>query len=239
MQHVPQNPTPAALVALEGAQDQHQLACAVYALRDMLGVEHACYHWVNAPGGQIALGTYPPRWVERYIEAGYVRLDPVVLGCAQSFSGIDWKDLEWSARELRAFLAESARYGLGHQGYSVPVHGPRGEFAILSVNHSCPDDKWAGMIAACRADLAQIGRALHERMRRILPASRGYRALSPREADVICLLAQGQSRAQAARDLEISEHTLRDYIESARVKLEATNTTHAVARALSRGLVVA
>ena len=52
------------------------------------------------------------------------------------------------------------------------------------------------------------------------------------------LLAVGYSRAQAAKALEISEHTLRVYIESARFKLGALNTTHAVARALSRGLIV-
>ena len=52
------------------------------------------------------------------------------------------------------------------------------------------------------------------------------------------LLAIGYSRAQAADTLSISEHTLRVYVESARFKLGALNTTHAVARAISRGLVV-
>ena len=52
------------------------------------------------------------------------------------------------------------------------------------------------------------------------------------------LLAVGYSRAQVADTLSISEHTLRVYIESARFKLGALNTTHAVARALSRGQIV-
>jgi len=52
------------------------------------------------------------------------------------------------------------------------------------------------------------------------------------------LLAVGYSRAQVAETLSISEHTLRVYVESARFKLGAMNTTHAVARALSRGLIV-
>ena len=61
---------------------------------------------------------------------------------------------------------------------------------------------------------------------------------SPREVDSITLLAMGYSRAQVAETLSISEHTLRVYIESARFKLGAMNTTHAVARAMSRGLIV-
>jgi DNA-binding CsgD family transcriptional regulator len=52
------------------------------------------------------------------------------------------------------------------------------------------------------------------------------------------LLAKGFSRAQTADEMQISEHTLRVYIEAARHKLGALNTTHAVARALSRGLIV-
>nr|MDJ0823171.1 helix-turn-helix transcriptional regulator [Paracoccaceae bacterium] len=62
--------------------------------------------------------------------------------------------------------------------------------------------------------------------------------LSPREIEAMTLLAVGYSRAQAADTLSISEHTLRVYIESARFKLGAMNTTHAVAKALSRGVIV-
>ncbi len=62
--------------------------------------------------------------------------------------------------------------------------------------------------------------------------------LSSREIDAMTLLAIWYSRAQVAETLAISEHTLRVYIESARFKLGAANTTHAVARALSRGLIV-
>ncbi len=43
---------------------------------------------------------------------------------------------------------------------------------------------------------------------------------------------------QVAEMLSISEHTLRVYIESARFKLGATNTTHAVAKAITEGLIV-
>ncbi len=61
--------------------------------------------------------------------------------------------------------------------------------------------------------------------------------LSPRETDALTLLGLGYSRAQAADSLSISEHTLRVYIESARFKLAAMNTTHAVALALNHGLL--
>lgn len=62
--------------------------------------------------------------------------------------------------------------------------------------------------------------------------------LSPREVDAMTLLAIGYSRVQVAVSLSISEHALRLYIGSARFKLGALNTTLAVARALSLGLIV-
>lgn len=56
--------------------------------------------------------------------------------------------------------------------------------------------------------------------------------------DAMTLLAIGYSRVQVAVSLSISEHALRPYIGSARFKLGALNTTLAVARALSLGLIV-
>ena len=64
------------------------------------------------------------------------------------------------------------------------------------------------------------------------------KALSPREIDTLTFLAMGYSRGQVADMLSISEHTLRAYIESARFKLNAANTTHAITRALTEGLIV-
>ena len=62
--------------------------------------------------------------------------------------------------------------------------------------------------------------------------------LSPREKMAMTYIARGHSRAQAAQLMKISEHTLRVYIETARHKLGALNTTHAVARAINTGLIV-
>ena len=62
--------------------------------------------------------------------------------------------------------------------------------------------------------------------------------MSGREVDVLTYLAMGYSRGQVAQTLSISEHTLRAYVESARFKLGATNTMHAIARAVAEGLII-
>ncbi len=228
------------LESLEQADALSGLQRASEALRDHLKVDHVAYHWVDSAGDQYGCGTYSLAWQQRYVEQNYLRIDPVVIGCFQRFHPVDWKQLDWSAKAVRAFQAEAIEYGIGNQGYSIPVRGPNGQFALLTINHTCDDDIWAAFTEEHRRELILIAHFLNEKALEFEPdrTPETAQSLSPREVDAITLLAIGYSRAQVADTLSISEHTLRVYIESARFKLGALNTTHAVARALSRGLIV-
>ena len=216
------------------------LQAASEALRAQLNIDHVAYHWVDSAGDQYGCGTYPVAWQERYIAQNYLRIDPVILGCYQRFHPANWKQLDWSSKAARAFQKEAIEYGLGTQGYSIPIRGPNGQFALFTLNHTCDDDVWDAFTERYRHELILIPYFLNDKALELEPGrlpDRGQ-ALSPREVDAMTLLAIGYSRAQVADQLSISEHTLRVYIESARFKLGALNTTHAVARALSRGLIV-
>lgn len=217
-----------------------QLNDLVVGLRDTLDVEHIVYHSVNSTGEQYAALTYSPDWVGRYLEQDYARVDPVVLACFRRFHPVDWKRLDWSAKASRNFLGEAIDAGVGRQGFSVPIRGPSGQFALFTVSHNVSDEQWAKYTEERVRDLILVSHYINQKA---LELERGtdqmqMRSLSPRETDALTLLAMGYSRAQAADSLAISEHTLRVYIESARFKLAAMNTTHAVARAVSNGLLI-
>lgn len=225
---------------LENTSTLEELTSIAVGMRDRLGLDHIIYHWVDGAGDQYGFTTYPDSWAERYQERNYHRIDPVILGCFQRFHPVDWKQLDWSAKSARAFLQDARDHGVGNQGYSIPLRGPSGQFALLTINHTCDDAQWEGFISAYSRDLILIAHYLN---RKALQFARDRqpenpRTLSPREIDAMTLLALGYSRAQVAHSLSISEHTLRAYIESARAKLGAQNTTHAIATALSRGLIV-
>jgi len=145
-----------------------------------------------------------------------------------------------STKAAREFLQVASSYGVGNQGFSIPIRGPNGQFALFTVNHSCDDAAWSDFTQMHRRDLILIAHCFNEKALEFEPGRtpEQSQALSPREIDAMTLLAIGYSRAQVANSLSISEHTLRVYIESARFKLGALNTTHAVARAMSRGLIV-
>ena len=228
------------LARLEESAALDDMQDIITGLRDAFSVDHMVYHWVSSNGDQYGCGTYAPAWVERYLDQGYLRIDPVVLGCFQRFHPVDWKRLDWSSKAARAFQKEAIDYGVGNQGFSIPIRGPNGQFALFTVSHNCDDDEWAGFCELHRRQLILVAHLFNQKALEFEPGrlpSQGQ-ALSPREVDAMTLLAVGYSRAQAAETLSISEHTLRVYIESARFKLGALNTTHAVARALSRGLIV-
>lgn len=209
-------------------------------LRDALAITHVVYHWVNSVGERFGCGTYSSEWVDRYLEMNYLRMDPVIFGCFQRFHPVEWKQLDWSSKAARAMFEDAIVHGVGNQGLSIPIRGPQGQFALFTVNHSCSDSEWVDFVDAHSQNLIIIA---HEFNKKALVFELGEDAvnkpaLSPRELGAITCLAKGLSRAQAADEMQISEHTLRVYIEAARHKLGALNTTHAVARALSEGLIV-
>ena len=230
----------ATLAKLEQADTLEGIQDAIITLRAYFGVENMVYHWVDSAGEQYGYGTYPLDWAARYQEQNYLRIDPVVIGCYQRFHPVGWKKLDWSSKAARAFQAESIQYGVGSQGYSIPIRGPNGQFALFTVNSTCGDAEWTAFTEKHWRELILIAHYFNQKALEFEPgkAPEASQPLSPREIDAMTLLAIGYSRAQVAETLAISEHTLRVYIESARFKLGAANTTHAVARALSRGLIV-
>lgn len=235
-----QTKLPGFISDLQQATTLEALQSVIIGLRDHLDIGHVVYHSVNSTGQQYAVLTYSPGWVDRYLAEDYARIDPVVQGCFRRFHPVNWKNLDWAARPTRNFLGEALDAGVGNQGYSVPIRGPNGQFALFTVSHRASDDTWEKFTAEHMAELILVAHFVNQKA---LELEGGHdlnvmQSLSPREIDVLTMLAMGLNRAQAADSLAISEHTFRTYVESARFKLGANTTTQAVARAVAEGLVM-
>jgi DNA-binding CsgD family transcriptional regulator len=225
---------------LKGTTSRNDLQTLIETLRDVYAVEHVVYHAVNLAGSPYAALTYDHEWVDHYQESNYARIDPVVQTAWRRFHPFDWKRLDWSAPAARTFLCEAVDCGIGNQGYSLPIRGPDGQFALFTVNQHTSDGSWERFTAETARDLLLISHFFHQKVLEVENVAEKLpgRDLSPRERDALSLLAIGLARGQIADRLRISEHTLRVYVDSARFKLGALNATHAVAIALSSGAIL-
>ncbi len=189
-------------------------------------------------GRSIGALSYTPDWIHRYFEARYDAIDPVTASAALSFAPVDWAELDWGAAPRRRFRGEAGEHGVGNQGYTVPVRGPGGQFALFTVNKACRPADWARLLCDWRSDFMLLAHYTHQQALRLAGvAPKSAPSLSPRERDALSLLAAGHARARAAERLGISENTLRVYVDSARHKLGALNIPHAIALAAHRGVI--
>lgn len=114
---------------------------------------------------------------------------------------------------------------------------------IVSVEIDNPE--LADRIASLLAGIAGLRLALPGEAASVAIVSRdrdtarepGDVELTPRELDVLALLAEGASNKLIARQLGISVHTAKFHVGSILDKLDATGRTDAVAHAARRGVI--
>ena len=69
------------------------------------------------------------------------------------------------------------------------------------------------------------------------PSAAGDISVTPREAEVLSLLADGLANKEIGARLQISAHTAKFHVESLLKKLDAANRAEAVREGIRRGLI--
>jgi DNA-binding NarL/FixJ family response regulator len=95
-------------------------------------------------------------------------------------------------------------------------------------------------LRAVAAGEAVFGPAVAGRMARLFALSRRpqeeFPELTEREREVLSLLARGRGNAQIARELGISDKTVRNHVSNVLTKLQAADRADAIVRARAAGL---
>ena len=151
------------LATLEQATELSALQTCSEALRDHFNVAHLGYHWVSSDGEQYGCGTYSAAWIGQYVQNDYIRIDPVIIGCFQRFHPVNWKELDWSSKAAIAFRKEAISAGVGNQGYSIPIRGPSGQFALFSLSHNTTDADWLDFTEKNRRDLILCAHSFNQK----------------------------------------------------------------------------
>jgi DNA-binding NarL/FixJ family response regulator len=119
-------------------------------------------------------------------------------------------------------------------GMGIVAHGERPERHIASAALQAGATAYVARTTGAE-ELARAARAAVDHERFVDPAvpPRGSRGkLTHRQREILQLLADGGSTAASARELGLSEETIKTHTKNALARLGARNRTHAVAIAL-------
>lgn len=183
--------------------------------------------------------TYPEAWTRRYLEKGYQAIDPVVDLTRNRVVPLDWGAIDVGLEPVREFFGEAREFGIGRQGLSMPIRGPHHEAALFSVTVDCGDDEWVSLHADVAPFLPILGHEVHKIASEILrrPSPGGEIGLSRREIECLKWASMGKTTWETARILAISERTVKFHLTGAAHRLDCSNKTHAVSRAIRLGLI--
>lgn len=214
------------------------------AILDM-GLSNVAYFAVNLPGrhagSALYSATYAPEWQKHYQQEGYVHIDPVVSAGLAGVLPIDWQDIDRSNKVVQRFFCEAQDFAIGSQGLSFPIRGRHHEFALFSVSSDADPVAWAKQKSHIIQKLMLLSYHFHDwtiRTSGVYDDSSLLDRLTTREKDCLRWRALGKSDWDIGKLLTISERTVKFHLENARAKLGAANTTHAVTKAVSLGLIV-
>jgi LuxR family quorum sensing-dependent transcriptional regulator len=184
----------------------------------------------------VLLKKWPMGWFDIYSKKDYVRVDPVIKLCRSTVQPFEWSEAPFDrVKEPRAAeVMDRATDFRMKDGFCLPIHGINGYEACLSMSGVNLD-----LSSRTKPALHLMAMYAFERARRLLNPLPGRSAelLTPREREALLWAAAGKSAADTGDILGITERTVTAHIASACQKLDATNKTQSVARALQYKLI--
>jgi LuxR family transcriptional regulator, quorum-sensing system regulator BjaR1 len=183
----------------------------------------------------ILLKKWPLDWYRLYTSQAYDRHDPVIRFCRSTVQPFEWSEALYDsvAEPKAAKVMQGARdFGMD-RGFCLPVHGLHGHEALLSMSGPYLD-----LTRRTKPAIHLMAMYAFERARQFSCRKEGsHNPLTPREREALTWAAHGKSAADTGEILGVTERTITAHIASACQKLEASNKTHAVARAMHRRLI--
>ena len=190
----------------------------------------------------VFISGYPTEWWERYKQNNYIRLDPLVHFCSENTVPINWETVHSLAGEdptARQLMGEAGEFGL-RQGISIPIHTRQGDSAMLNFSTGETGDKTIARINGVAPFLFLLTTYVHEAAKRVfddrdIPVKQN--GLTLRERECLLWAAEGKTAWEISQILNISERTANFHLQNVTEKLGVINRQHAVARAVSQGII--
>lgn len=181
--------------------------------------------------------TWPLEWLAQYREQAYFWHDPVSLQAFASARPYSWHEARKAhpRRRIASRLASEARSIGLFDGVGFPMGDPFSVQAVVSL----ATDRTVDLDRLSREMLHMV--CLHAEMRAVEihgNTPQIFATLTERERECLRWIANGKSAEDVGNILSLSERTVRKHLTDCRAKLQATTTTHAVARAIKSRQII-
>jgi DNA-binding CsgD family transcriptional regulator len=175
-------------------------------------------------------------WQQRYHLNKYLVYDPTVSYGRKTGEPFDWTNLPADDPATKAFLTDALNYGVGRNGVSVPLHGRRGVFSLVSFTSDLSKQEWNAYKAA-NIDSFKLLAVLIDAVSHVhLKVHAPQVHLSNREEQCLLWAARGKTYQEIAIIQGLAFATVKTHLDTARHKLQCMNLTHAAAVAFATGV---
>lgn len=188
----------------------------------------------------LLLSGWPTGWLERYVDRGYVHVDPVIRKLKATTYPFRWDDAPYDRErepDAHRVMTEATEFRM-HGGLTVPIFSVSGFQAGVTFGA----EHEADLSERARAALHLIAIYAHNAVRDSLSGT-GNRAcqrakqLSPRQTEILRWIAAGKTNWEIGRILGISERTVEHQASTAAHRLNAVTRAQAVAEALRARII--
>ncbi|KIQ35469.1 LuxR family transcriptional regulator [Variovorax paradoxus] len=227
------------LARLSEASEPHQVLAQISAAARHLGFEHCAYGLrvlvpLTRPKTAM-LSTYDSRWNRRYLDAGYLDIDPTVAHGVRSGAPVIWSNEVF--RTAPGLWDEARSFGL-RVGFSQSVFEADARVGMLSLARSCESLTTAEMRAKDTL-LQWLVITAHRALCPLLGESplKGIPPLKRRQVELLRWTGDGKTSDEIASIVGISKPTVEFHFRNAITSLGVNNKYAAATRASRLGLL--
>lgn len=186
--------------------------------------------------------TYSAEWREYYQRTAAENHDPAVIFGLREIIPFEWRNVELYDPAQLEFLNTASDFGLGENGFSIPIRDRFGARALVSMTIRHNDHKWEKYSRRYRSELVNIAYLLHERFstrtKKDDDVPHMGEDLTIREIESLQWTALGKTSEEIAMILGLSKRAINFHVHNAKLKLDTVTRSHAVARASALGLIL-
>jgi DNA-binding CsgD family transcriptional regulator len=226
---------------------------AAYKLLESLGFEFFMYNVypsdsgvISNTGQDLVLTNFPAEWVSYYMREDYAKVDPVLGSVVGGRKTCHWDRFiaTTTLTKEQQRLKDDAFSARISSGITLRVGSRHGEFATLMCVPARDANITEEQLAGLEPILELVGNYFHAKALGVLMRERlsaqsqmNSASLSPREREVLYWASLGKTGWETGAILGISQKSVEMHADNAKIKLAATNKTHAVAKAIMSGII--